>query len=76
MTFNLCNFVRFYYGTESYGLVFLKNEEELWFIIIFGEFIGVLVRVYEFDICEIIEFVFEEVAWVYYGVVSVLFLGY
>jgi hypothetical protein len=76
MAFNLCNFVRFYYCTESYGLVFLKNEEELWFISIFGEFIGVLVRVYEFDICEIIEFVFEEVAWVYYGVISVLFLGY
>ena len=43
-------------------MAFLKNEEELWLLIIFGEFIGDFRRVYEFDTCEIIEVVFEEVA--------------
>jgi hypothetical protein len=49
----------------------LKKEEELWLFTILGEFIGDFRRVDELDACEIIEFVFEEVAWVYYGVTSV-----
>jgi hypothetical protein len=40
----------------------LKKEVELWLLTILGEFIGDFSRVDEFDTCEIIEFVFEEVA--------------